>query len=170
MKSVNKIMFASAMMALICGSAHAALTSHGTATGTITVQNGAEWGIALKHNGISMRDASGTLRDLVSGAKQLTFTVTNNTSSPSKVYIRGSGSSLTSDGKIIALKQGDTAKTFNVKLGAVAYDWNADETAYLSKAEIPANGSADAPVTYVIGTKGEVGVYDVSLELFTKNN
>lgn len=166
---MKKLMLAT-VLALMSSQSFAALTSHGSATTTMTLNAPSAWSITKG------MDAEGTLGtgNIYTGQSIMdhaaTIIIKNDSTTAGTYYIRAQGDSLQSDGTAAWVNISDTTQKHNVANLETQLDstWSATDTAFKSNNPLAAG---DEKTFNFYGEDGDVfepGVYNLSLELLTE--
>jgi hypothetical protein len=166
---MKKIMLTT-VLALMSSQSFAALTSHGSATTTMTLNAPAAWTITKG------MDSEGTLGpgNVYTGDDILnhpaSIIIKNETTTAGTYYIRGQGDSLQSDGTAAWVNANDSTQTHAVPNLPKRLDatWSTADNAFKSNATVAAG--AEKTFTFY-GEDNDVfepGVYNLSLELLTE--
>ena len=158
------------LLALMSCQSFAALTSHGSATTSMTLNAPAVWSIAKGVDSEGTLAAGNVYTDDSIMNHAATIYVRNGSSTAGTFYIRGQGDSLGTGGEILWVNASDNTDKHSIpnignKLSSV---WSATDNAYKSNSPLDAGDE----ITFdFYGNDGDVfkpGVYNVSLELFTE--
>ncbi len=170
MKMMSKLSLMALAMCVATTAAHAGTKSYGTATAKLKVNAAQEWKIEKVGDGEINLNSEGKLGSTVS---RITFKVKNGSTTASKYYIAGSGTSLGNDGTIYAINDNDATKKITMLPATAAardvFDWDGTESKYRSKTEVAA-GTEDKFILGLsedIATRASVpGSYTATIELF----
>ena len=168
--NMKKLMLAT-VLAAISSQSFAALTSHGTATTSITFKPAAEWSIRTGATAEGTVNMAGVLDN--DSAHLPTLIVRNGTATDANYYLKGSGESLPhSSGSKAPLFVHETDKTQTFPINSFSTDtsttWSVADEAYKSKEKLAAGAEKTLAFDFLRGTEGIAGKYNVTLELLTE--
>lgn len=166
---MKKVMLTT-LLAVLSSPVFAALTSHGSATTSMTLNAPASWSITKG------MDAEGTLGagNIYTGDSILgnaaTIIIKNNSTTAGNYYIRGQGDSRGSSGVIVWVNANDSTQQHLVPNLAAKLDsnWSAADDAFKSNSPLAAGAEKTFSFYGQDGDVFEPGVYTLSIELLTE--
>ncbi|APG20789.1 hypothetical protein Y71_26170 [Kosakonia radicincitans DSM 16656] len=166
---MKKVMLTT-LLTLMSNQSFAALTSHGSATTSMTLNAPTSWSITKG------MDAEGTLGagNIYTGDSIMdhaaTIIIKNGSTTAGTYYIRGQGDSRGSNGDIVWVSTSNSAEKHLVPNLGVNLDstWSAADDAYKSNNPLAAGAEQTFSFYGQDGDVFEPGVYTLSLELLTE--
>ncbi|QJT83559.1 hypothetical protein [Kosakonia sp. MUSA4] len=166
---MKKIMLTT-LLALMSSQSFAALTSHGSATTSMTLNAPAIWSITKGVDADGTLGAGNTYTDDSILNHAATIIIKNDSTAAGTYYIRGQGDSLETDGTIVWVNASDSTQKHVVSNLTTTLDstWSAADSAFKSNNPLAAGDEKTFSFYGQAGDTFEPGTYNLSMELLTE--